>query len=209
MKVEKWGENPFDQPVNILRNSDPSRVALISGTEWMESVPGEGSIVVPVLGSSIRIAFPEIRVEAPDELSSFPMKLLSLLYLTKTDGSEPSGEWIAYRDLPGGRFYEPVVRRSVEAPLAANFGGDAESFAGASLALGGNMQEFGDASFSFRLFPKVLICFIMWKPDQEFPARAQAIYDSNCSRHLDAFDIRMGAQEISKLLVEKSRAPRS
>jgi hypothetical protein len=192
------GENPFDEPVRKLRSSDPEELAARAGARW---VAADSSLLLPVLGGTIAILWPDVKVEAPVGLDSFSLKLLSLLYLTKTDGTPPAGKWIAYRELAGGRFYEPVVRRSVEEPLAQAFSADLKGFATACKTLSGSTLSMGDASFSFTLFPHVLLAFIMWGADEEFPARSQVLFDSACIRHLNAFDLRMGAQEISSKVI--------
>jgi hypothetical protein len=196
------GENPFDEPTRKLRASDPEEVARKAGALWRGSAHGKGVLVLPVLSGEVSVSYPDIEVDAPPPLGSFSMKLLSLLYLANTDGTPPSGEWTAYRDLPGGRFYEPVVRRSVDEPLLEAYGSDPEGFRKACALWGGEPAAFGDAACSFALFPKVLVTFILWRGDEEFPARAAVLFDSNSSRHMSAFDLRMGAQEISSRLIK-------
>jgi hypothetical protein len=175
------GENPFDEPASKLRASDPEEVARKAGAQWRGSGHGAGELVLPVLGGEVSVRFPEVAVEAP---------------------GPPSGEWVAYRDLPGGRFYEPVVRRSVDEPLLEAYGSDPEGFLKACALWGGEPAPFGDAACSFALFPKVLVTFIVWRGDEEFGARAAVLFDSNSTRHLSAFDLRMGAQEISSRLIK-------
>jgi len=196
------GENPFDEPSRLLRGSDPAQVASKAGAIWEPSSPGVGDIVIGVLSDESRVAFPSIEVVAPPPIGTFSLKLLTVLYLANTDGAPPSGEWLAYRDLPGGRFYEPVVKRSIEEPLASRFGADQEGFLRACDALSGRVEGFGDVSCSFALFPHVRVAVIVWLGDEEFPARAQLLFDANSTHHLNAFDLRMGGQEISSMMIK-------
>ncbi len=198
---QQRGEDPFDEPTGRLRSCDPEKLALKAGVRWEPAGAGEGRLLLPVLGETFEVAWPDISVEAPPELASFTLKLLSLLYLAGTDGAPPTGAWIAYRELPGGRFYEPVVKRYVEDPLARVYADDISALEPASAAYAGKPLDFGDAAFSFALFPGVLVAFIVWKADDEFPARARVLFDSGCAHHLSAFDLRMGAQEISSRLI--------
>ncbi len=195
------GENPFDEPTGKLRRLDPAEVARRAGGRY-EKTTGGGAVAVRVLSGEIRVLFPEIAIEATGEVDSFTLKLLTLLYLAGSDGTPPSGEWIAYRELPGGRFYEPVLKRSVADPLAERFAEDANGFREACEAAGGGLETFGDASGSFALFPSVRICFIFWRSDEEFSARVQVLFDSNSSHHLSAFDLRMGSQDIASRLLK-------
>lgn len=197
------GENPFEEPANRLRSGDPSGIAERSGAAW-EAGPEGGRLLLPVLGSRFEVSWPEVTVKAPPDLDSFTLKLLSVLYLAGSDGTAPSGSWLAWRELPGARFYEPVVRRSVEEPLALAFGEDVRAFEDACALLSGGRLAMGDASFSFALFPNVLLAFILWRSDEEFPSRCQVLFDSAATRHLTPFDLRMGAQEIASKLVRAS-----
>jgi hypothetical protein len=197
------GGSPFDEPVGILKNSDPATVAKTAGVDWEAKGTDKGFFTIPVLNETITVDFPGISVRAPGDLDTFSIKLLTLIYLSKSDGAPPSNTWTSYREFAGGRFYEPVFRRTVEDPVASTFGGSIEKFKRVSEMLGGKAEEFGDAAFSFRLFPRVLICFIVWKSDPEFHASANVLFDSNCCHHLSTFDLRMGAQEISSLLIKK------
>lgn len=201
--ASRKGENPFDEPVRILRDSEPEEVASRAGARWLGSGPGAGEMSLPVLCGEVTVRFPDVEVDASPPVSSFSLKLLSVIYLSTTDGTAPSGDWLAYRDLPGGRFYEPVVRRSVEEPLAHAFGEDPGRFREACAAWGGAEEHFGDASCSFSLFPNVRLIIILWRRDDEFPARVQALFDSNSTHHLNAFDLRMGAQEVSSRLIKE------
>jgi hypothetical protein len=196
------GENPFDEPRRKLREADPASVAQRAGARWEPAGSEAGRIVLPVLSGVAFISFPDVEVEAQRPIGTFTLKLLSLLYLANTDGEPPSGEWLAYRELPGARFYEPVVRRSVEEPLAARFGRDREGFLQSCQALGGTEVDFGDVACSFALFPQVMVAVILWLCDEEFPPRAQLLFDSNSTHHLNAFDLRMGAQDISSLMMK-------
>lgn len=195
--------SPFDEPVNILKSSNPVEVARKAGVTWETTGAGEGRLIVPVIHKDVMVEFPGVVVNAPEDLDTFTVKLLTLIHLSYTDGTAPSGLWTAYREFPGGRFYEPVVKRSVEDPLASEFGDDLDAFRKTAQSLKGKAQEYGNASYSFSLFPHVPILFIIWGSDDEFPARASVLFDSNCHHHLSTFDLRMGAQEISGRLIKK------
>lgn len=199
---DQRGENPFDEPVRKLRGMDPRALAEKAVARWEEADGGAGLLVVPVLSSSIGVRFPGIEVEAEAPVGSFSLKLLTLLYLSGTDGTAPSGDWVAYRELAGARFYEPVVKRSVEDPVALRYARDEEAFREACASAGGEPEDLADAAYSFYLFPLVRVAFLLWRADEEFAARARVLFDSNSTHHLNAFDLRMGSAEIASRLLK-------
>ncbi|MHB8896557.1 MAG: DUF3786 domain-containing protein [Candidatus Geothermincolia bacterium] len=205
IEMSQRGENPFEEPAGKLRDMDPEKAAGNAGAVWVPEDGGAGKVVLPVLSSQMRISLPDVSVDAEPGVDSFSLKLLALLYLSGSDGSRPTGEWVAYRDLAGGRFYEPVVKRSVEDPVAQKYGLDAPGFLVACTSAGGRPEPFADASCSFELFPKVPVAFLLWQADEEFPARVQVLFDSGSTHHLGAFDLRMGAQEIASRLLKWRR----
>lgn len=196
------GENPFEEPARKLRGVNPEEVARRAGARFSAGRNGSVEVVIPVLSWAVKVLFPAIEISADPPVDSFTFKLLTLLYLSNSDGCAPTGEWVAYRELAGGRFYEPVVRRSVEDPLAERFGSDAGAFLAACAASGGRPEPLGDAACSFELFPLVRAAFILWRGDEEFDARAQVLFDSGATHHLNAFDLRMGSAEIASLLLK-------
>lgn len=206
MDIERRGGDPFAEPVAILKNSDPAAVAMKAGALFRSGEEGKAFVDLPTLNGKFTVAWPGIEVTSePEKLSSFSLKLLALLYLANTNGAEPTGEMVAYRQIPDGLFYEPVVQRSVEAPLAEAFGKDVAGFSASCESLGGRKSGHGDASYAFDLFPGVIIEFLLWREDDEFPARLQVLFDSGDTNHLGAFDLRMASQEISSRLL-KARA---
>jgi hypothetical protein len=203
LDIEKRGGDPFAEPVAILRNSDPVAVARKAVAGYRAGEGDAEFVDLPTLNGKFIVAWPGIEVMAePEKLSSFSLKLLALLYLANTNGAAPTGEMVAYRQLPDGLFYEPVVQRSVEAPLAEVFGTDVKGFSAACESLGGRASGHGDVSYVFDLFPGVVIEFLLWRADEEFPARVQALFDSGDTNHVGAFDLRMAAQEISSRLLK-------
>lgn len=198
---KKSNPSPFDEPIRIIASRNPREVARLAGATWNEEGEGRGEILLPVLNGVFRVTYPDILISAPPELDTFTLKLLAAIYLSKTDGTPPSGTWKSFRELPGGRSYEVVLKRCVENPLQKRFGSDLDTFDERARKLGGEKEEFGDSSFSFALFPRVKIAFVLWGEDEEFPSRFTLLFDENANKHLGTFDLRMGAEEIGKKLL--------
>ena len=69
-------------------------------------------------------------------------------------------------------------------PPAARYADDFEVFFEKGQELGGEQLEHGDASMRLHAFPRVPVTFILWRGDDEFPARADMFFDSTCEQHL-------------------------
>jgi len=200
MSKPKDGQSPFDQRVKILKSLSPEEIARNAKVLWEKEDLEKGIFRVPVLSSEIIVSYPQIEISAPQWLSGFSISLLALIYLSRANGTPPSGKWVAFRELPGGRFYEPVVSRSAEEPLANTFGANPKDILKTATLYGGTEESFGDVSVSFNLFPLVRICFVLWQKTEEFSSKCTVLFDSSAHHHLGTFDLRIGAEFISSLL---------
>jgi hypothetical protein len=68
--------------------------------------------------------------------------------------------------------------------IADKYGNDREGFLKKGMELGGEMLGYGDASLSLRPLPRVPVISILWNGDEEFPPRADLLFDSSCEIQL-------------------------
>ena len=68
------------------------------------------------------------------------------------------------------------------------YGRDRDGFVEAGRSIGGEPVRLGDAAFKFLFYPRVSMTFVLWLEDDEFPARASLLFDSNANRHM-ALDV--------------------
>ncbi|MCL4491807.1 MAG: DUF3786 domain-containing protein [Nitrospirae bacterium] len=68
--------------------------------------------------------------------------------------------------------------------LALKYGNDVDGFIKRAGDFGGEAIDYGDASFRFHPLPRVPLVLILWAADEEFPARADILFDSTCEFHL-------------------------
>ena len=115
-------------------------------------------------------------------------RVLFLHYLCHANGTPLTGEWITFKELPGGQIYiEPYQKRTIK-PLLKYFGQRIEKFMELASSLGGEKASFGDASIIMRPLPRVPLGFIFWEGDEEFPPRANIIYDAAAKNYLPTED---------------------
>lgn len=127
--------------------------------------------------------------------------ILILHYLIKAAGlpagsaPAPAGEWIAFRELPGGGIYVgPFTNRTIR-PMVAAFERQPGRLVEAALRLGGRKESFGHASASVPVFGRVPVCFVVWEGDEEIPASGQVLFDRSASEYLDTEDLVVAASE--------------
>ena len=68
--------------------------------------------------------------------------------------------------------------------IVRRYGNDAPGFLRKGFELGGEQLDFGDASLRLFPFPRVPVVLLLWTEDEEYPARADLLFDSTCSGHL-------------------------
>jgi hypothetical protein len=110
--------------------------------------------------------------------------LAALWYLGKASNMPPSGRLISPSSLSGGEIFQRGTHVLPLDQLAAMYGADFEGFYKRGMELGGQQMEHGDASLRLYPFPRVPVTFILWAPDEEFPARADMFFDATCEQHL-------------------------
>ena len=123
------------------------------------------------------------------------ISILLLHYLTLACGTPKTGEWIAFRELPGGEIYNTPFTNRLIRPMAGRFGREPGKLVEAALCLGGRREAFGHASASVDVFPMVPVCFVVWEGDEEIPASGQVLFDRSASAYLDTEDLVVAAAE--------------
>lgn len=146
---------------------------------------------VPYFGSIYHIHWPGGSIEqaAGNKDVDVATQILLLHYLLTADGTPLGSEWIAFRNLPGGLGYDAAFQGRANLRLARAFGTDRDAFEAAARTLGGERLSFGDASFSFRLLPRVWLAVVLYLADDEFSATANVLFNAAASHYLPTEDL--------------------
>lgn len=197
----------FSQRVEELRQSlrlrEPELLAAHTGAELVQLDSGEREFQLALWGRPIRVTHPAFKAypgNGEEELPSFNLAML-LYYFSTADGSPLEDSWIAFSELPDGRFYNQAFQGYTGQELGRSFANDLPAFRQAALKLGGAPQAFGDASFSFLALPHVPILAAYWLGDEDFPASCQILFDASAAHYLptDAYAI-LGSSLTSRLI---------
>jgi len=151
-------------------------------------------VVVPLFGRPHLVTHPRGEVTAASGESApapvhVAVAILVLHYLLTADGTATADRWIAFRNLPGGLGYDAAFQARANLRLARAFGSERAAFEAAARALKGESLSFGDASFLFRMLPRLWLAVVLYLADDEFPANANVLFDAAASHYLPTEDL--------------------
>lgn len=199
-------EQRFTQRLEELRETLASinlnRVVWASGAQ----LSAEGQLNLLYWNRLIRITYPQgiaypLGGELP--LAAFDQALL-LYYLTTADGEPLSQTWVAFSDLPDGRFYNQAFQGYTGNELALTFRERQDLFESAAQAMGGVSYPLGDAAYTFMALPRVPLLAVYWQGDDDFPPSCQVLLNAAASHYLptDAYAI-LGSALTRRLIKQK------
>jgi len=186
----------------LRKKGNPKNLAFLSGAEFHES--GRSEFCLPLFGKSVSISYPDLVASDDQTGVSMPvaMQALLLYYLNTSDGAPLEGRWVAFADLPDGRFYNQAFQGYTGQELARHFGNDLGTFERAARKLDGMKLGYGDAAFAFHILPRVMLAVVYHLGDEDFSASCQILFDASTSHYLptDVCAI-LGSMLTRKLLV--------
>lgn len=197
----------IDELRKLLADQKPEDLAVSSGITYHPSNHEKGEFHVPLWNRMVVLSFPELiatDLQTDQELSSSLLTLL-LYYLTTSDGTQASGKWISFSELPDGRFYNQAFQGYTGAELAQSFGNDLETFLQSAENLKGKrVYLLGDAAYEFQVLPLVNLLVVTWQGDEDFRSTYQILFDAAVHHYLptDACAI-IGGNLTRRLIAEK------
>jgi hypothetical protein len=193
----------LEQAKQAFPHLDPNEAAIRAAVSYEE-----GIFQIPFFGAMYHVHWPGGAVlRASDQKDvDIASRILILHYLLTADGTPLGAEWIAFRNLPGGLGYYAAFQGRSALRLAHAFGTDLPAFETAAGALGGERLSFGDASFSFRLLPRVWLAVVLHLADDEFPATANVLFDSETSHYLPTEDLAVLGGILASRLIKAGQA---
>ena len=111
-------------------------------------------------------------------------KLSILWYLVSAKNIDCTGRVVKLQNVKGGEIFTMGSHILPLDKVAQRFGKDKEGFLQKGTDLGGEIVKYGDASIKLYPFPRVPAILTLWLEDEEFPPRADLMFDSTCDMHL-------------------------
>lgn len=111
-------------------------------------------------------------------------KLSILWYLVSARDIACTGRPVKLQSIRGGDIFTKGSHVLPLEPLAGKYGKDKEGFIKKGISLGGELVNLGDAALRLFPLPRVPVVLSLWLEDEEFPARADLLFDSTCDLQL-------------------------
>jgi hypothetical protein len=175
-----------------LKEKNPKRIADLSGASFEPHPGGKAVLSLDFLGRNVTITWPDIAISLRESGDEMPMQeqILLLHYLSGAQGATVTGEWIAYQEVPDGKFYLDAFVRRAKNPMVLVFGNQPELLVKlAAERYGARPLDQGDLSVFVQALPLVPVALILWEGDDEFPPEGTILFDRNVSEILSAEDI--------------------
>ncbi|NTU70877.1 MAG: DUF3786 domain-containing protein [Coriobacteriia bacterium] len=182
------GQGALEAARQLAAGMDPLAAAMRCGIGFDGDANG-GTFAVPLLGVPVSISYPALEY-APDAPLPPHIRALLVHHLAVSDGSLPTGDWRAFADLPDGRVYSAAFNGYTGGALVRLIGEHADLLPDAVAACAGRPCEPGelatnaDLAWVVSALPRVPIALVWWHADDEFPARAELLFDETAIRHL-------------------------
>ncbi|MBS3757357.1 MAG: DUF3786 domain-containing protein [Desulfobacterales bacterium] len=154
-------------------------------------VTGGNTFTIPFLTRTYQASFPDFTFfDVDDAEAEVPIleQVLILHYMVAMQKVPVSGEWIAYREIPGAAFYySTFVKRAID-PLKKVFGSNTGGLSQSAEKIGGTPIDNGDVGYEFSVLPKVPLQLILWEGDEEFAPEANILFDCTVGSYLSPED---------------------
>ena len=147
--------------------------------------PGQG-FLVPFLGADYLVNPDKKTIIASPGARppGFQSGLVLLNYLVHAKEDGLAGRMVSERELNGGELFFKGPHALNKAPVLERYSRDAKGLLAQATAMGGMPLNSGDAAFRLSALPKVLVAYVLYLEDEEFPAGLTITFDEYTDRHL-------------------------
>jgi hypothetical protein len=111
-------------------------------------------------------------------------RLSILWYLVHARDVACTGRLVKLEGIKGGDIFTRGSHVLPLEPLARKYGRNREGFIEKGNSLGAEFEKLGDAALRLSPLPRIPVVLILWIEDEEFPARADLLFDSTCEMQM-------------------------
>lgn len=192
-----------------LTQQDMDDIAARSGATLEQENGSDPVLSLPFLQKQVLLEGPRFQMtyKASGKEPSLQEQVLILHYLNGATGASVTGDWVAYQEIPDGKFYLDAFLRRAKNPLVQTFGGQPELLVDlAKEVYGAAPLDQGDVAVTVQAFPRVPVAVILWRGDEEFPPEGTILFDRCIGDILSAEDIAWLAGMIVYPLIGMAKA---
>jgi len=196
--------DPIDKTIFLdLKSMDPEEVVFRTGCKF-DKTRGQYSLEVWGQRYFVNPDKCEVTPEGKGLKTYHDFLYLFILYfLIKSKKMIPTGEWVSYKDIPGGEgFFRGPHAIPVES-ITEKFQDDLEFFKTECKNKGGIPLDLADAGFAFEITPSIPVAVLYWQGDDDFPSEVKLLLDRTIEQHLPLDIIYTLAVEVCLTLGRK------
>ncbi len=181
--------NPGEKKAwEILSTLDPDEVCKAASAFYDRAT---GKYVVTSLGMRFDVSPKERPISSASPGSEvilhklgYFFKLSILWYLVSAKDIRCTERLVKLQNIKGGDIFTRGSHLLPLDRLALKYGANKSGFIEKGKTLAGEIMKYGDASLKLFPFPRVPVVLTLWLEDEEFPARADLLFDSTCDLQL-------------------------
>jgi len=125
-----------------------------------------------------------IQPEIPHKPAEFLEQLCLLAYLINAKDIPLVNKLVKAETFPGGQFFFRGQHSLPTVKLENNFGDNPETLNKITSQFNAKKCTYGDASIEINVLPRIPLTIIVWRGDEEFPARASILFDKTTADQL-------------------------
>ena len=151
-----------------------------------EYLSGKNCFIIILLNTEYRVELSAKKIystgkDSPEKPVTFLEELCLLAYLINAKELPLTNKLVKAETLPAGQFFFRGLHALPTKKLEEAFGANPELLLKASERLDAKKREFGDASITLNVLPRLPLTIVIWRRCEEFEARASILFDQNAA----------------------------
>ncbi|MHC4271771.1 MAG: DUF3786 domain-containing protein [Planctomycetota bacterium] len=124
------------------------------------------------------------REDSTQKPAAFLEELCLLAYLINAKEIPLANKLVKGETLPGGQFFFRNIHKLPAEKLEKAFGAQPQALLDVSDQFEAQKCEFGDASISLHILPRLPLTIVIWRGCEEFEARASILFDQTAASQM-------------------------
>jgi hypothetical protein len=144
------------------------------------------------------------REDSTQKQAAFLEELCILAYLINAKEIPLANKLVRAEALPGGQFFFRGIHRLPNEKLEKAFGAHPQVLLDVSEQFNAEKCEFGDASISLHILPRLPLTIVVWRGCEEFEARASILFDQTAASQMPLDALLASANLVVDALIKAS-----